>query len=51
MKKIDLLRDDLRKIFIRYLIPGVLSSIAISLYIFVDTMFVGVAICQKLQRQ
>ena len=44
MKKIDLLRDDLRKIFIRYLIPGVLSSIAISLYIFVDTMFVGVGV-------
>lgn len=44
MKKIDLLNDDLRKIFFRYLIPGVVSSIAISMYIFVDTMFVGLGV-------
>lgn len=44
MKKIDLLKDDLRKIFLRYLVPGVLSSIAVSLYVFVDTMFVGVGV-------
>lgn len=44
MKRIDLLRDDLKKIFFRYLIPGILSSIAISLYIFVDTMFVGIGV-------
>ncbi len=40
----DLLKDDLRKIFLKYLIPGVLSSIVVSLYIFVDTMFVGIGV-------
>lgn len=44
MKKIDLLNDNLRRIFFRYLIPGVISSIAISMYIFVDTMFVGLGV-------
>lgn len=44
MKKIDLLNDNLRKIFIRYLIPGILSSLAISLYIFVDTVFIGLGV-------
>lgn len=44
MKKNDLLKDDIRKIFFRYLIPGVLSSIAVSLYVFVDTMFVGIGV-------
>lgn len=44
MKKIDLLKDDLRRIFFRYLIPGILSSLAVSLYIFVDTMFVGLGV-------
>lgn len=44
MKRMDLLNDDLKKIFIRYLIPGILSSLAISLYIFVDTMFVGIGV-------
>ncbi len=44
MKKIDLLNDNLKKIFIRYLIPGVLSALAVSLYIFVDTMFIGLGV-------
>lgn len=44
MKSMNLLNDDLKKIFIRYLIPGILSSLAISLYIFVDTMFVGIGV-------
>lgn len=44
MKKMDLLKDDLKKLFIRYLIPGILSSLAVSLYIFVDTMFVGIGV-------
>ena len=44
MRKFDLLRDDIRKIFFRYLIPGVLSSVAVSLYVFVDTLFVGLGV-------
>lgn len=44
MKNIDLFKDDLRKIFFKYLVPGVLSSIVVSLYIFVDTMFVGIGV-------
>lgn len=44
MNKIDLLNDNLRKIFIRYLIPGILSSLAVSLYIFADTMFIGLGV-------
>lgn len=43
-KKFDLLNDDLKKLFIRYLIPSVLSSIAIAMYIFVDTMFIGLGV-------
>lgn len=44
MKKVDVLKDNLLSVFLKYLIPGVLSSIAISLYIFVDTMFVGIGV-------
>src|SRR3712207_2301791 len=43
-KKFDLLNDDLKKLFIRYLIPSLLSSIAIAMYIFVDTMFIGLGV-------
>lgn len=44
MKKMDFLNGDLKKIFISYLIPGIFSSLAVSLYIFVDTMFVGIGV-------
>lgn len=44
MKKIDILKDNVLSVFLKYLIPGVLSSIAVSLYIFVDTMFVGIGV-------
>ena len=44
MKKIDVLKDNVLSVFLKYLIPGILSSIAVSLYIFVDTMFVGIGV-------
>ncbi|GAA0781541.1 MATE family efflux transporter [Hathewaya limosa] len=43
-EKIDLLKDDINKLFIKYLTSSVLAAIAISMYIFVDTMFIGIGV-------
>lgn len=40
----DLLKDDVRKIFIRYLIPSVGGMLGTSLYVLGDTMLVGRAL-------
>lgn len=40
----DLLKGDLKKIYIKYLIPSIMASIAISMYVFVDTMFIGLGV-------
>ncbi|WMM26428.1 MATE family efflux transporter [Tissierella sp. MB52-C2] len=42
--KVDLLKDDVRKIFIRYLIPSVGGMLGTSLYVLGDTMLVGRAL-------
>jgi putative MATE family efflux protein len=39
--KSDLLRGDVRTLFIRYLIPGISAMLMVSLYIFFDTIFIG----------
>ncbi|MGG7162893.1 MATE family efflux transporter [Clostridium ihumii] len=41
MRKLDLLEGDIKKILLHYLIPSVLSMLAVSAYVFVDTAFVG----------
>lgn len=40
-KKVDLLQDDIRKIFIRYLVPSIAGMIGLSLNILFDTIFIG----------
>ncbi|AFS77165.1 Na+ driven multidrug efflux pump, MATE efflux family [Gottschalkia acidurici 9a] len=39
--KVDLLNDDVRKTFFRYLIPSIGGMLGTSLYVLADTMFVG----------
>ena len=40
-KRADLLNDDIKKIFIKYLIPSIAGMIGISLNILFDTIFIG----------
>lgn len=40
-KRLNLLEDDVRKIFFHYLLPSIGGMVGLSLYIFFDTMFVG----------
>ncbi|WP_010294507.1 MATE family efflux transporter [Clostridium senegalense] len=40
-KRVDLLKDDVKKIFIKYLIPSIAGMIGLSLNILFDTIFVG----------
>jgi putative MATE family efflux protein len=39
--KVDFLKDDIKKLFIRYLVPCISGTLATSLYILFDTIFVG----------
>lgn len=41
MKKVDLLKEDILKLIIRYMIPSVTGMLGLSLCIFLDTMFIG----------
>lgn len=43
-KRVDLLNDDIKKIYLKYLVPSVTSSIAVAMYVFVDTMFIGLGV-------
>lgn len=43
MQELDVIRSDTGKVFTRYLIPGLLSMLAVSCYSFVDTFVVGQA--------
>lgn len=43
-KRVDLLHDDIKKIYLKYLVPSVMSSIAVAMYVFVDTMFIGLGV-------
>lgn len=40
-KRLNLLEDDVKKIFFHYLLPSIGGMVGLSLYIFFDTMFVG----------
>ncbi|MEG0771949.1 MATE family efflux transporter [Clostridium sp.] len=40
-KRLNLLEDDIRKIFLHYLLPSIGGMLGLSLYIFFDTMFIG----------
>lgn len=39
--KVDLLNDDVKKVFLRYLIPSIGGMLGMALYVLADTMFVG----------
>lgn len=41
MKKVDLLKEDILRLIIRYMIPSITGMIGLSLCIFLDTMFIG----------
>lgn len=41
MKKIDLLKDDIKKLYIRYLLPSICATMITSVYIIADTIMVG----------
>jgi putative MATE family efflux protein len=40
-KRLNLLEDNVRKIFLHYLLPSIGGMVGLSLYIFFDTMFIG----------
>jgi putative MATE family efflux protein len=39
--KVDFLKDDITKLFMRFLIPSISGSVMVSMYILFDTIFVG----------
>jgi len=40
-KKLNLLEDDIKKLFVKYVSTSVLGMITVSLYILFDTIFIG----------
>ena len=41
MAKLDLLKDDPRRLFFSYLLPSMCSNVFTSIYVITDTMMVG----------
>lgn len=41
MKKINLLEEDVKRIYFKYLIPTAVASLALSIYVLLDTIFIG----------
>ena len=41
MKQTDLLNDNVKKLFFRYLIPSVSATLVTSIYVLADTIFIG----------
>ncbi|MGL4774261.1 MAG: MATE family efflux transporter [Clostridium sp.] len=41
MKKVDILKDDINSLIVRYMIPSVAGMLGLSLCIFLDTFFIG----------
>jgi putative MATE family efflux protein len=39
--KVDFLKDDIKKLFMKFLIPSIFGSVMVSMYILFDTIFVG----------
>lgn len=39
--KVDFLKDDIKKLFMKFLIPSISGSVMVSMYILFDTIFVG----------
>jgi putative MATE family efflux protein len=39
--RVDFLKDDIRKLFVKFLIPSISGSVMVSMYILFDTIFIG----------
>lgn len=41
MKEVNLLEEDIKKVYFKYLFPTAIASLALSIYVLLDTIFIG----------